>query len=148
MNRKMQRSRTNNFKMINDNLNDRIRDDGFVYDREMMLAVYDPVMEALESVFDANGNFPLQYDPHRTYYDLATWQAMAPDRQHEHERTMEIHHFLFDDRGNLIPFLQKMLADLLKTKQWDWRCDAVRLYFANELGKKTSGSYPATYMWK
>lgn len=148
MKHKMRRTRDNNFKPINKHLNERIRDDRFIYDREMMVAVYDPVMEALESMFDANGNFPLYYDPYRTHYESAIWQTMTSDQQHEHERLMQIHNFIFDDKDSLIPFLQKLLADLLKMKQWDWRCDAIRLYYAQEHGKQTSGSYPATYMWK
>lgn len=148
MSRVMIRSSTVYFKNVNAELMARLKADDFVYDRELMLTVYDPVAEALESAFDANGNFPTAYDPHRTYYEPAVWKQLTVEQKNEHEHLMQMHNFLFDDRGNLRMFIQRVLGDLLKGKQWDWRCDAIRLYYAHEHGKKTSDSYPATYMWK
>lgn len=137
------------FKPLDPHFAESFKDEMLMHCRDLAKLMYPPVHSSLLSAFDENGNFPLRYDPYRTDYDLATWNAMAPDHQHEICRIYEIHNFIFDVESSVRPFVHKVLCDILKENpQWTFQCDAVKLYYAQKHGRNTSGSYPATYMWK
>jgi transcription initiation factor IIF auxiliary subunit len=57
-----------------------------------------------------------------------------------------MHEFLFDDEGNLRELVAHELPFVIEERGFGWRSKAVELHYADEHGKKTSGSYPATWM--
>lgn len=115
-----------------------IDDEGFVANVRL------EVRRHVNALFDDNGNFVMRnFDAHRSYrYDVTDpklpWQ-MESRRMHE---------FLFDDDGNLREMVAHELPNVIDERSFTWRSKAVHLHYANEHGKETCGSYPATWMDK
>ena len=86
----------------------------------------------LQRIFNNSGNFVDQnYDPYR--------------RRDEHA---EIHNFLFDEDGNLNYGMDMELQTFINDNHCPWHSDIVKLYWAEQMGINTKGSYPAIYMWR
>lgn len=91
-------------------------------------------MMNLQQVFNNNGDFIDQgYDPYR-----------------RREQDTEIHNFLFDEDGSLNEKLwfDNVLSEFIRENNCPWCSDIVKLYWAQEMGINTKGSYPAIYMWR
>lgn len=88
----------------------------------------------LGEIFGKRGNFlNSSFDPYRL------------DRSNAY--SVKVHEFLFED-GNLRDGIQSQLrswADINGCGPWT---DVVKLYYAEEHGSSTKGSYPAIYMWR
>lgn len=137
-----------NFIPLSAELNARIRTLAFAYNWDQKEDAHDECMASLISVFDEKGNFPEGYDPYRTHYDEEYLNRITSPHREQYLKDIEIQSFLFDEDSSLNEFLHTLLAELISAKGWGWSCDAVRLYYAQEHGKNTSRSYPATYMWR
>jgi hypothetical protein len=88
----------------------------------------------LNEIFGEKGNFINRYyDPYRL--------------DHNNPYDVKVHEFLFDNgdlREGVKSLLMKFVAD---NKCGPWT-DVVKLYYAEEHGSSTKGSYPAIYMWR
>lgn len=94
-----------------------------------------------KNCFDKHGNFKLQgFDPYR--YD---------DSNPEY---VEFYNALFEPwdseygSGNLNDETSCCLGAFIHDSGFRWSSDAVKLYYAEEMGRNTKGSYPAVYMWR
>lgn len=88
----------------------------------------------LQRIFNNSGDFiDKGYDPYR-----------------RREQDTEIHNFLFDEDGGLNEKLwfDNALQEFINTNHCHWHSDIVKLYWAQEMGMNTKGSYPAVYMWR
>ncbi|WP_338924527.1 hypothetical protein V0M98_33470 (plasmid) [Pseudomonas silesiensis] len=102
------------------------------------------VRRHLSALFDDNGNYILRnFDAHRSYRGESTDPKLP--WQFECKR---MHEFLFDDEGNLRELIARELPIVIEDRDFSWRSKAVHLHYADEHGKQTSGSYPATWMDK
>lgn len=88
----------------------------------------------LDEIFGKKGNFlNSSFDPYRL------------DQTNQY--FVKVHEFLFEDGD---------LRDGIQSQLWSWavlnECgpwsDVVKLYYAEEHGSSTKGSYPAIYMWR
>lgn len=89
----------------------------------------------LQRIFNNSGDFVDQsYDPYR----------------YDEERHSEIHNFLFEENGSLNDklWLDDSLQEFIRDNNCKWHSDIVKLYWAQEMGMNTKGSYPAIYMWR
>ena len=64
------------------------------------------------------------------------------------DKYQEIHDFLFDDDDGLQYGLDVQLHQFINEHKCSWNSDIVRLYWAEQMGINTKGSYPAVYMWR
>lgn len=86
----------------------------------------------LQRIFNNSGDFVDQgYDPFR-----------------RSDKYREIHDFLFDEDGGLNYGMDSQLAEFINTNNCRWCSDIVKLYWAEQMGINTKGSYPAVYMWR
>lgn len=86
----------------------------------------------MQRIFNNSGNFIDQsYDPYR-----------CADR---HE---EIHSYLFDEDGGLNIGMDDKIHTFINDNRCSWCSDIVKLYYAEQMGMNTKGSYPAVYMWR
>lgn len=86
----------------------------------------------LQRIFNNSGDFiDKGYDPYR-------WR----------EQDTEIHNFLFDEDGGLNYGMDDQLVSFINDNRCQWHSDIVRLYWAEQMGINTKGSYPAIYMWR
>jgi hypothetical protein len=87
----------------------------------------------LQRIFNNSGNFvDERYDPYR-----------------RHDCHAETHNFLFDEDGNLNEgSLQDDIRTFIIDNHCPWHSDIVKLYWAEQMGMNTKGSYPAIYMWR
>lgn len=86
----------------------------------------------LQRIFNNSGDFVEKaYDPYRL-----------------DERFKEMHDFLFDEDGALHWGMDNQLIEFINNNNCRWNSDIVKLYWAQEMGSKTKGSYPAIYMWR
>jgi len=97
------------------------------------------------SLFDHKGMFTTKFDPYYTDYRL---EDIGTEGQRGTEEHIRVAHFLFDANGALREHLKEPLVNLIHALEASWGSDLVVLYYANEMGRITSGSYPAVYGWK
>lgn len=98
----------------------------------------------INSLFDDNGNYyQTAFDAHRSYR-----KGMNEAKLPWQKECGRMHEFLFDDNGDLREIVAHQLPHVISERGFGWNCKAVHLYYANEHGKQTSGSYPATWMDK
>lgn len=95
----------------------------------------------IQECFDKNGNFTYKwFDPYRYEEDK--------------EEYVKFYNKLFvdwDDKychGSLKDGVKQELKTTIVENNYPPLCDAVRLYYAQEMGENTKGSYPAIYMWR
>lgn len=88
------------------------------------------------NVFDADGMFVFRhYDPYRAYV--------------EDDNIAAIHNSIFDVYGAVTTeFMDDLYTYLNSNPDLSFKCDAVKLFYAQMHGRNTSGNYPAVYMWK
>ena len=87
----------------------------------------------LKDIFDNDGNFINQnYDPYR------------------HDDDDTVHNFLFDEDGGMNENLWfgNTVSMFIRENGCSPFSDIVKLYWAQEMGINTKGSYPAIYMWR
>jgi len=91
---------------------------------------------ASANVFDANGMFVYRhYDPYRVDVDDVNIVA--------------IHNSIFDVNGAVTTeFMDDLYVYLSSKPGLSFKCDAVKLFYAQMHGRNTSCCYPAVYMWK
>lgn len=88
----------------------------------------------LNEIFNKDGNFiENRYDPYRNG-----------------DKYLEIHDFLFDEDGGMNEKLwfDGFIGDFIKQNNCGPFSDVVKLYWAQEMGMNTKGSYTAIYMWR
>lgn len=87
----------------------------------------------LKRIFNNSGEFIENgYDPYRL----------------DREKYGEIHDFLFDEDGGLNYGVDQLLSEFINENNCRWYSDIVKLYWAEQMGLNTKGSYPAVYMWR
>jgi hypothetical protein len=89
----------------------------------------------LNNIFNKGGNFIDQsYDPYR-------WQ----------ESHRDVHTFLFDEEDGSMNeklWCDGSIGEFITQNRCGPFSDIVKLYWAQEMGTNTKGSYPAIYMWR
>lgn len=103
--------------------------------------------QEVRGAFDDQGDFVLRgFDPYRRYTEEHMQQY--PEQREFGEKSIKIFDALFTDRGSLREAAQLWLTSIINENKWDWGCDAVRCYYAQEHGSNTKDAYPASYMWR
>lgn len=90
----------------------------------------------LQRIFNNSGDFVDQsYDPYRRSDNLYH---------------VEMHNFLFDEDGGMVEelWMNDSVSEFIRENRCGPFSDIVKLYWAQEMGINTKGSYPAIYMWR
>lgn len=88
----------------------------------------------LNEIFGKKGNFlNSSFDPYRL------------DRSNAY--FVKVHEFLFEDSDLRYGLKEELVKFVKENKCGPWT-DVVKLYYAEEHGSSTKGSYPAIYMWR
>jgi hypothetical protein len=100
------------------------------------------IVRHLNSCFNDHGSFSPSIDAHRGGWNY-------DDCRDEREREeMRIKRFIFNEDGDVREEVARALPVIIEQRNFGWRSDAVHLHYANEHGRVTRGSYPASWMHK
>lgn len=95
-----------------------------------------------KSCFDKSGNFKLQgFDPYH-------YEEDNPEYVEFYNKLFVPWDFQSYSHGSLNDTTANCLGAFIHDNGFRWSSDAVKLYYAEEMGRNTKGSYPAIYMWR
>ena len=84
----------------------------------------------IKDCFNKDGNFNDKYSPF--FY---------------RDNNPSIHSLLFDEDGYAISEAVTEVEKLIEENNWNWKCDAVKYYYAHDSIDYQCGDYPAIFAW-